>query len=541
MEQLVNFVIRPPRAEYSPTHDLLEPEFVLRGRTFRRKDLEVVSEHGHILKCSHYMPHPIPQGRTLPCVIYCHGNSGCRADASEAVMILLPSYITVFTLDFSGSGLSDGEYVTLGWREKDDLKAVVNFLRTDEQVSCIGLWGRSMGAVTSLMYGAEDPSIAGMVLDSPFANLVDLMMELVDVYKIRLPKFTVKVAVQYMRKVIQKKAHFDIMDLDVVKIATKSFIPALFGHGTGDLFIQPHHSDLIYNSYAGDKNIIKFEGDHNSPRPPFYYDSISIFFHNVLHPPDDLIEQHASESLYDYFDELGNLDENVLHEIIGGPGSTQNDTTEDAIDHFRSRWQMSRTEVPFEFADKSEKTVGIIHAEDLSGQERKENSDAEGTSNKCDKSSDSILDKNCIDTVAAFPTGNQVSDCPLDRFARVPISIDDEERMVMEAIIASLRDLETGEVSQNKTSQTSDTISCKKASETPFQDISSGPEKEFSQATTSEIMISPCTDGSQTQSGSPDKVKAQTETGYDSSAESNTSTSISKGSHEQGSFFHNDQ
>lgn len=43
----------------------------------------------------------------------------------------------------------------------------------------------------SLMYGAQDPSIAGMVVDSPFSNLFDLMMELVDVYKIRLPKFTV--------------------------------------------------------------------------------------------------------------------------------------------------------------------------------------------------------------------------------------------------------------------------------------------------------------------------------------------------------------
>lgn len=41
------------------------------------------------------------------------------------------------------------------------------------------------------MYGAEDPSIAGMVLDSPFSDLFDLMMELVDTYRVRLPKFTV--------------------------------------------------------------------------------------------------------------------------------------------------------------------------------------------------------------------------------------------------------------------------------------------------------------------------------------------------------------
>jgi hypothetical protein len=45
--------------------------------------------------------------------------------------------------------------------------------------------------IYSLLYGAEDPSIAGMVLDSAFSNLYDLMLELVDVYKIRLPKFTV--------------------------------------------------------------------------------------------------------------------------------------------------------------------------------------------------------------------------------------------------------------------------------------------------------------------------------------------------------------
>ncbi|KAM3292558.1 hypothetical protein ACQJBY_036353 [Aegilops geniculata] len=286
MDQLVNFIIRPPRADYSPDDDLLEQEFMLKGRWFQRKDLEVVNSQGKNLQCSHYKPAVIPEGTALPCVIYCHGNSGCRADASEAAIILLPSNITVFTLDFSGSGLSEGEHVTLGWNEKEDLKAVVNYLRTDGNISCIALWGRSMGAVTSLMYGAEDPSIAGMVLDSPFSNLVDLMMELVDTYKYPLPKFTVKLAIQHMRKIVKKKAGFDIMDLDTIQVAKRCFVPALFGHATEDDFILPHHSDKICEAHVGDKNIIKFDGDHNSPRPQFYFDSITIFFHNVLNPPD---------------------------------------------------------------------------------------------------------------------------------------------------------------------------------------------------------------------------------------------------------------
>nr|DAD23770.1 TPA_asm: hypothetical protein HUJ06_025233 [Nelumbo nucifera] len=205
--------------------------------------------------------------------------------------------------------------------QKDDLKVVVSYLRSNKQISCIGLWGRSMGAVTSLLYGAEDPSIAGMVLDSAFSNLFDLMMELVDVYKIRLPKFTVKMAVQYMRRVIQKKAKFDIMDLNCTKVGPKTYIPALFGHAAEDVFIQPHHSEIIFKSYAGDKNIIKFDGDHNSPRPQFYYDSVSIFFYNVLHPPQ--VSSAYSSKLEKYYD-LGDLkvgagmDESLLYEIIAG-------------------------------------------------------------------------------------------------------------------------------------------------------------------------------------------------------------------------------
>ena len=35
--------------------------------------------------------------------------------------------------------------------QKDDLKAVVEYLRTDVNVSLIGLWGRSMGAVTRFL------------------------------------------------------------------------------------------------------------------------------------------------------------------------------------------------------------------------------------------------------------------------------------------------------------------------------------------------------------------------------------------------------
>ena len=88
--------------------------------------------------------------------------------------------VTLLAFDFSGSGMSDGEYVSLGAYEKDDLDVVIEYLRKGGKTSTIALWGRSMGAATALMHGERDPSIAGMVLDSSFSSLVTLAEELVE-------------------------------------------------------------------------------------------------------------------------------------------------------------------------------------------------------------------------------------------------------------------------------------------------------------------------------------------------------------------------
>ncbi|XP_042064768.1 uncharacterized protein LOC121808376 isoform X1 [Salvia splendens] len=434
MEQLINFIIRPPsRAEYNPKDDLLDEEFLLKGKWYHRKDLEVKNSRGDVLLCSHYMPVVPPEGKTLPCVIYCHGNSGCRTDASEAAVILLPSNITVFALDFSGSGLSGGEHVTLGWNEKDDLKAVVNYLREDGNVSLIGLWGRSMGAVTSLMYGAEDPSIAGMVLDSPFSDLVDLMMELVDTYKVRLPKFTVKFAIQYMRKAIQRKAKFDIMELNTIKVAKSCFVPVLFGHAIEDDFIQPHHSDSVFDAYVGDKNIIKFEGDHNSPRPQFYFDSISIFFNNVLQPPEDEGGSTYFDLSNDYFPRgrwSTIQDSELSDELLGSPSGPPATSTEDAIRQLRSRRPMSATVVPA----------------DISSKDNRPDSEVESRSSDAQPSTSNMIS---LEFSRDSPHGSlglgsvdddEYVEYSLDMLAEFPSNVEEEERMLMVAIFESLKD-----------------------------------------------------------------------------------------------------
>ena len=89
-------------------------------------------------------------------------------------------------------------------------------------------------------------------------------------------------ALQMVRGSIQSHAEFDIFDLKPVRHVSTSFIPALFTAAHNDRFIQPHHARELHAAYAGDKNFIMVEGDHNSSRSKFLLDSVSIFFFNTL-------------------------------------------------------------------------------------------------------------------------------------------------------------------------------------------------------------------------------------------------------------------
>ena len=225
----------------------------------------------------------------IPVIIYMHGNSSARVEVIPQLSYLLSLGLAVFAFDFAGSGKSDGEYVSLGYYEREDLSCIVAHLRSTGVVSTIALWGRSMGAATSLMFGDRDPSIACMILDSSFADLSQLAEEMVEKGReqgIIVPNLVVSIALRMIQGSVKKQAGFNIKNISPIAHADKCFIPALFVAGEHDDFIKKHHSEAIYEKYAGDKNLIIVEGDHNSPRPKFMFDSASIFLQTCLQIPN---------------------------------------------------------------------------------------------------------------------------------------------------------------------------------------------------------------------------------------------------------------
>jgi alpha/beta superfamily hydrolase len=116
-----------------------------------------------------------------------HGNASSRLEAGCLVAKLLERNISLFCFDWAGCGQSDGEYISLGWHERDDLASVIDYLRESPFNGPIALWGRSMGAVTALMHVHRDSSLAAMVVDSPFKSLRVLIEELAQSDRLLLP------------------------------------------------------------------------------------------------------------------------------------------------------------------------------------------------------------------------------------------------------------------------------------------------------------------------------------------------------------------
>ena len=286
-DDLWKAIIRPGRDIYQQ-EELGPYKFEINGKCYKRTDFELINNRGLKLICSFWEPFDEEREKTnLPCVIYLHGNSSSRCEAYAEVKYLLPKNICLFSFDFSGCGQSEGEYISLGHYEKEDVDCIIEYLLKSKKVSKFGLWGRSMGAVTAIMYASEHPKIiSALILDSGFYSLNLLIHELVN-SKINLPNFIFEPVLKNVKETIKEKAGFELDEIEPYLYAKKCNVPAFFCHGKDDNFVFPHHCQDLYDVYKGYyKKIILVKGNHNTARPREIKNKISEFLLEYLKDDD---------------------------------------------------------------------------------------------------------------------------------------------------------------------------------------------------------------------------------------------------------------
>eukprot|EP00943_MAST-04B_sp_MAST-4B-sp1_P002006 g2006.t1 len=292
-EELVSTVVRPQadngkygRAQYNI--NLLGPStFTLCGTKYIREDFEIKNKKGLTLVCSYWsifdnnVDDEEQQSNnsntkkkktsSTSCVVYLHSTIGSRVESLQALIPCLRAGCNFFSFDFSGSGMSEGEHVTWGWFENNDVVDVVKYVMGNIGCKKIVLWGRNLGAATAILYSSKDPRIKGLILDTPYSSFEETLQEGIRYAGkegVAVPNIVLKAAqstiVRALRKRITPK--FKIQNLQPRASAKKCKCPSLFVAALRDNYITPKQVEHVFKVYRGSKSFTFIDLRHFETR-----------------------------------------------------------------------------------------------------------------------------------------------------------------------------------------------------------------------------------------------------------------------------------
>src|SRR3990167_305386 len=301
-------LIKPSRVQYSD--ESMGPIVYggENGGALQRQDFTIQNIKNLKLQCSIYIPlktsnsrlqyQPLrrsqasvyPEPKT--CLVYLHSHSGCRVEGLFLRDYCAAQGYYLCLFDFAGCGLSEGSYVSLGHYEKRDALKVIEHVVHEHGIGRVILWGRSMGAVTSILIserlkqrrtGTESPFfLSGLVLDSPFTRLTT-MVEDVASNRINLPTIVTSIGMKIIKKTIIEKIGFDVTKLEPVNCVKNLDYPVAFILSDEDSMVPPKRIEEYLEAYGGKKKALyRAPGEHHAERLPEFLEQVYKFVEGIF-------------------------------------------------------------------------------------------------------------------------------------------------------------------------------------------------------------------------------------------------------------------
>lgn len=187
---------------------------------------------------------PATNGCTLIC---CHGIHDNRGQwIRQMARLHARGGYGALMFDFCGHGESEGDLVTYGAREAEEIGAMIAYLRArgDVELGHLGVMGYSLGAISAVLAAARYPELRCVVIESGFADLLIDIRALFRRYT-GLPGFPfapIAVAVG------QRIAGVRLADIRPARV-----IGQLSPRGVGVLIISDLQDELANEPYDGEQ------------------------------------------------------------------------------------------------------------------------------------------------------------------------------------------------------------------------------------------------------------------------------------------------
>ncbi len=189
-------------------------------------------------------------------VLLLHGRSHNRSAMLPYAEFLLAAGYSVAMMDARAHGNSGGSMSTYGEHEIFDVQLIAKSLESTEKVGHLFALGESMGAAVSLQSAPLVRRIDGVVAEGPFSNLREVTFDYAGLQQSAfLGKTLFRPAALVAVWIAQTQGSFRFEDVSPEKaVAARSF-PILLICGASDRKIPCRHSEAIFNSAIGPKEL----------------------------------------------------------------------------------------------------------------------------------------------------------------------------------------------------------------------------------------------------------------------------------------------
>jgi fermentation-respiration switch protein FrsA (DUF1100 family) len=227
----------------------------------------------------------LPRPESNRVVVICYGYRNRKWEMLGIGAALWRRGYNVLLFDYHGHGAHAGTRVTLGYRERDDALAAIDFAQQRVRGARLGVIGFSMGGAIAIMAAARDPRILAVVADSSFAEQRNPVRKRVhrSLHLSRAGSPLLFLADQFLYRLLGY--HFrDVEPIrDIKQLGER---PILLIHGTEDSIVDYHDSEALYDAAPGPKQIwlvphVDHCGAYFLDRPA-YVERIYSFFENTL-------------------------------------------------------------------------------------------------------------------------------------------------------------------------------------------------------------------------------------------------------------------
>lgn len=160
--------------------------------------------------------------------------------------------------DLRGHGESQGDYIGMGWHDRFDLMALIEYVVSQEKEARIVLAGVSMGAGAVLMTSGEELSenVVAVIEDSSYTSVwEEFSYELSHLF--HLPEFPILPVTSLLTK---HRAGYEFKEADVIKQVRKSKTPTLFIHGDSDTFVPSYMVQQLYDACTAERDLMIVKG-----------------------------------------------------------------------------------------------------------------------------------------------------------------------------------------------------------------------------------------------------------------------------------------